>query len=443
MASKKVSELLKTHYQLLNIFRCYDDLNKNRISQLINQSWPTIEKAIKELKGAGILSQEEKEDYKINSDFGYYVGLSVGGSQIKLSITDMSFHALSRDKFQDYTKKYKLFQGLDYLNFSSNNSEFGYVYTKTPNNIADLQTVLDDLLSSIIKLDEQIYKNENKSIYGIGLAFTGAIDNRLKRIIKAFSLNCFTNLPLSYDTLIFDKRLSYFITNNINITIDNIAKSAIVSEKFALYDVNNPNARYFNKRNIACMYMGSGYGGALIFDNILYRATSNFTELGHIDIIDPPDFRQEDYLLSGTDECCSCGGSNCLEHKIRKYVFSLSYEDFRSYSANRLKEYFYDRFNEESGEREKRLKLLAFYIGQAMKTLINILNIDLIVLTGKLTVFMDDLSRYLYEEKSKNPIAYTNSDCSMVTSTYGALAPSIGAAITSSFPDDANMISWK
>lgn len=94
-------------------------------------------------------------------------------------------------------------------------------------------------------------------------------------------------------------------------------------------------------------------------------------------------------------------------------------------------------------DKEYRLRLLAFYIGQAIKTLTNILNLDLIILTGKLTVFMNELSKYLYEEKSKNHIGYTNSDCTMITSSYGALAPSIGAAILSSIPKDNNLIYWK
>ena len=145
--------------------------------------------------------------------------------------------------------------------------------------------------------------------------------------------------------------------------------------------------------------------------------------------------------LKGIDdinETCSCGGKTCLEFKIRKNVFSLNYDKFKTQTASELLEYF-----NGLNDKEYRLHLLAFYINQAIKALTNILNIDLVILTGKLTVFMDDLSKYLYEEKSKNPIGYTNSDCTMITSTYGALAPSIGAAISSSLPENSDLIRWK
>lgn len=436
MDLKKTTGLLRDNAQLLNILRCYTDLGRSEICQLMNQSWPTVSKSIEDLKDGNVLHKDK--EYAINSEIGYYVGISIGGSQIKLSIVDMSFDTFSKTEFEEFVKKYKIFRDLNYLDYSTK-LDFGYVYTQTPNDIAKLQSILDNLLEEVIKLDKQLIE-QDKHVYGVGLALTGAIDNKLKRIIKAYSLNCFTTLPLSYDSLIYDARLAYFNDNDINFSMDNIAKAAIISEKFALYDRKNSNARYFNRKNIACIYLGSGIGSSVIVDNKLYRGTSNFSELGHIDVIDP-DFLKADEAGDKVEDVCSCGGKNCLEYKIRKYVFGSNFTEFSSLTATKLREKFNDEKNAE--DKEYRLKLLAFYINQAIKILANVLNLDLVILTGKLTIFMDELSKYLYEEKSKNTIGYTNSDCAMVTSNYGALAPSIGAAITSSFPEGNDIIEWK
>lgn len=434
MGFQEIADILYSNTQLLNIIRCHDELDRYKLSNLMNQSWPTISKSIEELKKHNIL--DDKNGYQINSKLGFYVGISVGGSQIKLSIIDFTLQPLCFSQFIDLINKYSLFNNLQGVKYARPGQDYGYIYLETPDSTSELQNIIDGLLSEVIKLDKNIVEY-GQHIYGVGLAFTGAIDNESKKIIQAYSLKCFDTLPLSYDSLIYNSRLSYFNTNNIRFAMDNIAKAAIISEKFSLYNRNNFNNIYSYKKNIACIYLGSGLGGALIFNNILYRATSNFNELGHIDVIDP-DFFDPNISCNSDGETCSCGGKTCLEFKIRKYVFGLSYDKFKTQTANELVEYFNKLDN-----KEYRLHLLAFYISQAIKTLTNILNIDLVILTGKLTAFMDDLSKYLYEEKSKNPIGYTNSDCTMITSTYGALAPSIGAAILSSFPEDLHLIEWK
>lgn len=435
MYYKEIVHLLDSNYQLLNVIRCHKNIDRVNLLNYVEQSWPTISKNIDELKKANILIN--KESYEINPYLGYYVGISIGGSQIKLCILDMCYSVLSYNDFMNLISEYNLFQNMPFLKFAADDQKYGYIYTYTPETTASLQEMLFKLISEIIKFDQLIDINK-QHVYGIGLAFTGAIDNKNKKIIKAYSLKFLDSLPLSYDSLIYNSCLAYFNIHNINFSMDNIAKCAIISEKFNLYNNNNFNYIYSNRKNIACIYLGSGIGGSLILNNNLYRGTSNFNELGHIDVIDPDFLDVSKCQYENNDLHCSCGGTNCLEYKIRKNVFNLNFDNFKSLTSVELESYF-DTFP----DKEYRLRLLAFYIGQAIKTLTNILNLDLIILTGKLTVFMNELSKYLYEEKSKNHIGYTNSDCTMITSSYGALAPSIGAAILSSIPKDNNLIYWK
>ena len=45
---------------------------------------------------------------------------------------------------------------------------------------------------------------------------------------------------------------------------------------------------------------------------------------------------------------------------------------------------------------------------------------------------MDELWKYLNQTIAGNRVNYTTTDCSIIVSVYGSLAPSIGAAISAS-----------
>lgn len=447
MQKNEIIQLISDNTKLLNVIRCYTAVDRTILSNEMNLSWPTLQKSIDELKKHDIIicnvpkkdsSDTKKEEFLINSNAGYYIGISIGGSQIKICMIDLNFQILSREKlFDEFIDKYNLFDENDFnIKRCNEKKEFGYLYTETPAEFSQLQGILNHILNNIIKLNKQL-ENTSTTLLGVGFAFTGAVDNVHKEILKAYSLDCFNNLPIKYDSLIYPDVLSYFSANNISISFDNIVKAAIVSEKYSLYANDNPNGIYKNRKNIGCIYLGSGIGSAFILNNKLYRGTSNFSEIGHIDVTDPVELLSMRTTKDNCDPLCSCGGGNCLEHKIRSNVFGMKRDEFKKFSASELRTEFIKR--EDSNI---RLQILAYYTNEAIKTITNILNLDLVILTGKLTQFKDELNAPLYSEKSSNLITYTNKDCSLVTSTYGALAPAAGAAILASFPEIIHDVLW-
>ena len=451
MVDEKVVKIIHENSKLLNIIRCYGSADRNLLCNVMGMSWPTIQKNIELLKKVGVISnrigkneaqEAKKEEFLINSRSGYYIGISVGGSYTKVCIMDMAFKILDNKQFfEDMIDRFGLFQNSSKeIKRCKEESLYGYMYINTPVEFSVLQDILNYILEEVIKLNECI-RVENAVILGVGFAFTGAINNRKREIMKTYSLDCFNVLPMKYDSLIYPEKVAYFTSKNIHIIFDNIAKAAIVSEKYSLYDMTNANSLYRNRKNIGCIYLGSGLGSAFILGNRLYRGTSNFSEIGHIDVKDPEELlekcvkKPEGSSFKGS--VCTCGGSDCLEHKIRTNVFEMTSKEFRMISSSKLKEEFLKK-----EDAEIRLQILAYYINQAIKITTNIMNLDLIILTGKLTQFMDRLGKYLYNEKSNNYISYTNADCSLVTSTYGPLAPTVGAAMLSSFTDNDEEIVW-
>lgn len=436
----KKKQLIQQNEKLINIVRCYPDIERALLAKYMGISLPTLANLISELKKANILLgksigslQVGKDSLIINPDIGVYVGISIGASQIKVTIVNFDFSVWSQQEFDDKREKCKLFEDKHYI--QKENSSYGYVCVQTPNEYEELVDIIDIIMADCIKLDTAL-KQINSGVIGIGFAITGAIDNESRRIISSYNLDCLKNMTISYDTLIFGNRLSYLNENNIDLSFENIARASIISEKYNLYNKNNINNRHKDKKNIACIYLGSGIGAGLILNNTLYRGTSNFSELGHIEVCDPDNIS----VPSPTDDCdaaCMCGGKNCLEYKIRSKALGISFETFKHMSATKLK---CSIDNDEN--KEDRLRLLGYYIGKATNTLVNILNLDLVIFTGKLTVLMDELWKYLNPVIAANTIAYTTKDCSIVVSSYGPLAPAIGAAMSSANIISSEDMSW-
>lgn len=419
-------QIIQQNEKLIDIIRCYPDIERSTLSKYMGISLPTLANIISELKCENILLVESigavqvsKDSLIINPFICMYVGISIGASQIKVTLVNFDFTVLSRKEFENLRQKCKIFKDADYVNKEDN--PFGYMCIKTPNKYEELVDVIDNIMGDCIELDQYLKKN-NSCVLGIGFAITGAIDNKSKRIISSYNLDCLKDMTTSYDTLIFGNRLSYLNENNIDLAFENIARASIISEKYNLYSKNNINFRHRDKKNIACIYLGSGVGAGLVLNNTLYRGTSNFSELGHIEVCDPDDIK---VLIKEHDKECTCGCKNCLEYKIRNNALGMSLEEFKKISATDLKNMI-----TADQEKEERLRLLGYYIGKAANTLINILNLDLLIFTGKLTVLMDELWKYLNPVIASNKITYTTTDCSIVVSSYGSLAPSIGAAIS-------------
>ena len=443
--NKELKQLLIEHEKLINIVRCYPNIDRSTLAKYLDISLPTLANDITELKSQNIFDNKEGKNSKdsliVNSNLGIYIGISIGGSQTKISILKMDYSVLSAKEFDDLCETCKVFHK------APNNQKFiqhddvasyGYVYTDTPASFEDLLDTLDQILDYCIMIDKYV-QSCGMFILGIGLAITGAVDNRTRKIVKAYNLKFLNErCPISLDAIISGNRISYFSDQNINISLENIAKAAAISEKYILYNQNNSENIHKDKKNIACIYLGSGIGCGLILDNKLYRGTSNFSELGHIEVRDP-DFLELSYNSDKIiDELCECGNQHCLEYKIRTNVFGVSMKQFKALTSNKLCDLIM-----ESPDKEYRLKLLGYYIGAAVNILINILNLDLIIFTGKLTALLDssDLWRYINIAIASNKITYTTSGFSKIKSMYGALAPSVGAAICSSYSEGSE-ISW-
>ena len=82
-------------------------------------------------------------------------------------------------------------------------------------------------------------------------------------------------------------------------------------------------------------------------------------------------------------------------------------------------------------ENDGAQKILGFYLGNMVNMLTSMLNVDLIVFTGKIAQSMPLLFNHIAKIQDKNLLKFSRNDCAIIKSEYGALSPAIGSAIFS------------
>lgn len=430
--STRLFDINSEYRDLLNVIRCKPGIEKTVLAKELDIAFKTLNKQMDDLQEVGILSSDSI--LKVNENTFYMCGLSVGGSHCKVVIVDAEYRVLSLEKFEEICKRYNVFQQ-KFFSDEENKTKYGYKYFETPDDRVTLQLHINEIINDIIKLRDISEREKSMPpIISIGIALTGSIDTKKQIIVRSHSIDYLRNV--SREMLLDLEVLKKIRQHGIELIIDHNAKAMAVCEKFSLYHSDNDNFEYHNKKNIACLYLGSGIGCGIILNNRLIRGCRNFSgELGHIQVPRYPDF-----IGKSIEEKCTCGASNCLEHLIIHDVFEMDRKSFRKATSKDIRDKI-ESFENESHEKYiSKMKILGYYVGWAIDAVTKLLNVGLIIFSGKMTGFT--AKAWSYIEPTVGDLDYAILDCQRVLSKYGALAPSIGAAILSTYPAD-ELIEWK
>lgn len=416
--------------ELLTIIRCSGKIDRTSLLQRLGVSYPTLKKRIAALVAPDIhlLSADSDKLLSVNPDAYLMAGISIGGAQCKVVFVDSAYHILSRERFDTICSRYNVFRDLSSSYDESRHAGYGFRSFNTPSTQDELITKLNALIIDICNLSRE---KSLPPILGIGIAITGAIDAKRQTIVSSYNVSYLTGQSL--DSLLFPKTYGKLRENGIRVIIDHNAKALAVCEKFALYEKTNFSNAYSSRKNIASIYLGSGIGAGFIINDQLARGCSNLSgEIGHIQVPPYPDLTKADYDIDST---CSCGRKNCLEYRIISDVFHMKREDFKRLTAEDIKE----RLNNlPPAERDLRYRILAYYVTWIVDLVSRSLNVGLVIFSGKITCVINEVWRYI-DENNDHPYP-GNDDCKRVVSNYGSLAPTIGAAILSSYEMNENVV---
>ena len=249
----------------------------------------------------------------------YTIAIDLGGTNLKCALLDSYLKIKAKSSFstKSFDNQRKLIQG-----------------------------VIDSVDSLILN-----QKLKRSDILGVGIGVPGPVDT-LKGIVHFLP-----NIPGWKEV-----RLKKILEQKIRLPVflDNDAKLMTLAEHEA-----GAAKKY---KNALCLTLGTGVGGGLIINNLLYRGADNAAgEAGH-------------FPLNEKGPLCGCGAHGCLEayvgnHKIIK--------DARKLFGSKI---VLERVSALA--RENNLKAIDFWsqvgkkLGLALSGMVNLLNLDVIVIGG-------------------------------------------------------------
>ena len=432
------------HRDLINSLRHIDALDMKTLATYNNVSWPTIKSALDflESKGAVIVDNNNlTKKYVLDESYGYFLGIAVGATETKISLVGFDLCPLDLCKDGRFAElicslESKLGQSLsgDFLCYSTRADYLG---------IHDTCTAIIESALEFFGGDKQL------SLISIGISLPGIIDKNTQEMLFCPNIPCLVGMPVA--RIIrgdVKKKLQQF---GITYYISHDTVAATVFEKESLYFQNSPHRHFKDKSNIAVLYLGFGFGSGYIINNgLALGASGAIGELGHINF-DYVDLKAEsaeeesdknEYLIDGEKQpnlgmddpmcACDCHNESCLERLIRIKVFnSNSITDFTRKTT-------IDELQAFTSLHPYRYRVLKHLVGKALNITINMLNVDLVILSGRILNGIPELKFDMETLLNINTLNVSSKYCNILPGNPRLDIVAAGAAIVACYDSFAN-----
>ena len=416
---ERESELVESYYLKYNEKLVVDTIrkmgdkisSKNTISEITGIPWSSVSNILKSLQERKILNVTQGDDkktdeiYSVNADYGYFAGISLGTSRIKVVILDYCFNPLKALPITSESIDTKYRDEVDLILTKLMESE-GIWKICCDKQFNSLNGYIS-FLSAVVDILCFLKKRMKVNILAVNVVLPGSIDFDKQIIINSYILENMMNI--SCDKFLTERNMKELSEAKILYSLDHNAKATIVAEKYFSETLNQDDT------NLMCLYLGYGIGASFIFNNQLYRGNRNESgQIGHNQVI-PRKVKAGKILINDeVDETklCRCGRKHCLEHRIREDVFKIDNPQGQS--------------TEEMAtilDNPERLKLFTSYLGEALCNVLDNLAIDKIILSGKFCAIFDcivnELNEILLLNKFSN-VKFLKSNLSEYSAAYGA-----------------------
>jgi glucokinase len=250
-------------------------------------------------------------------------------------------------------------------------------------------------------------------VRAVGIGWPGPVDERTNRPERAVNI---------LDVSSFDLHQELREGTGLPVVFDNDANAGAYGELCC------GAARGY--RDVFYVTMGTGIGAGLILDGRLQRGSRGFAgEFGHFKID-----------VDGLE--CACGSAGCLEtvasgpnivRRVRERLFSDP-----SFSVSQLArdmdgtltcERIVQAAVEDDELAQSVLKETCVFLGAAVASVINLLNVEIVVLGGGVMEDNELMLRCVREEAQKRTMTPAYESCRIVAAELGPDAGIIGAAM--------------
>ena len=359
--------LTNTDWRILNVIRQKGEVDRSYIISELGATLATVSSSLDHLLGkknnlnTTFITKKEmpKKElkagpapilYSVMPDVGYFLGISVGLSHTRLALIDFDFQVVDLK--------------------SDCGEEFCF---ETGTNISTVVNNVRKLLTSLrARRPEMVEK-----LLGIGFACEGAVDcvNKVARYSPAMPFI----KELNIKEILGPSEMHFIEKNNLSLAMDNIPNCVATAElqvgnllrsnnKANKNDEDEPEAKHYRARNekhIVCLNIESEISVSLILDGKIYRGMSNYSGcIWHF-------FVDVDY-----NELKTLPGFN-FKNKDPYHQLGFLIANFigKIDDKNTILKLTEDEVN-------KVYEYSGTIIGKSLSYIVNLLNPELIVLTG-------------------------------------------------------------
>jgi N-acetylglucosamine repressor len=250
-----------------------------------------------------------------------------------------------------------------------------------------------------------------KKIAGIGVAHSGVVDSRMGKVLFWPMVDGWKDTPLRQ---IFEDQYG------IRVSVDDRVRAMAIAEEWS--------GHLAGLRNFILVYVGTGIMSAIFFEGHLYGGRDGLAgELGHTTVVE-------------NGETCSCGNQGCLERyssaaaivgrvraELERGVASVLNQDLKDNLDGLSVEAIVAAAKSQDRLAERFLSEAGTYLGTALASVVNLLNPERVILTGRVPQASGELllTPLLYNLRQR-AIPQAVNNLPVVVSTLGGEAAGVG-----------------
>jgi glucokinase len=276
--------------------------------------------------------------------------------------------------------------------------------------VSDPRIFIDQLIEMIKSLRDS---PRQRRVAAAGIGWAGLVNQKAQRIEA---------MPNLVDVSSFDLHEELKSAVGLPIVFDNDANAGAYGE------FQCGAARGF--KDVFYITMGTGIGAGLILDGRLQRGSRGFAgEFGHFKID-----------MDGLE--CACGSMGCLEtlasgpnivRRVREQLFSDPAFSISKLASDMEGILVFERVVQAAMEEDDLARIVlretGAYLGMAIASVINLLNIEVVVIGGGVMAAGDLILGPIREETQKRTMASSYDSCRIVAARLEQDAGIIGAAL--------------
>lgn len=327
--------------------------------------------AIDELVTNGLL-YKDRQGVSIDPEYGYLLGIDIGGTSAKSMLIDFSFTPVAGS-------------------------------FRSENRGTDIETFRKSLGKA---LDGTMAAVNPRRLLGIGIALPGTVDPKAGKVL--FTPNIQFLSGLGANELLPERYRKKW--HGLKIMLEHDCKAAVVAEKLA----GGPRHTKRAEESVVSVTVGTGVSAGTYVNGGVLRGIGNTAgEFGHI------------VVNSGEGRLCGCGKVGCLEAEASGLALQAKWLERTGLKAT-VVEIAHAAMNGEP-EAIELFRETGYWLGLGLSYIVNLMEPALITLYGGVSAAYDLFSESLNETLSKFawPLATWNVERSML----GAEIVGLGAAL--------------